>query len=122
MSDLRKVAEMHYQMEQNREFTYSSLLAEYFKKFGRCTKQTLMDIHEATGISIPDISGYRSDRKILTQEHAQKLADYFHQFGAKATADELIRLQKAAEMVNLIEARINWDEFLGNSKTDNSND
>lgn len=122
MSDLSKVAEIHYQMERNREFTYRSLLSEYFKEFGRTAKQTLMDIHKGTGISIPDISGYRSDRKILTQEHAQKLADYFHRFGAKATADELIRLQKVAEMVNLIEARVNWDEFLGNLKTDKSND
>ena len=122
MSDLRKVAEMHYQMEQNREFTYRSLLSEYFKEFSRNKQQTLMDIHKATGISIPDISGYRSDRKILTSEHAYKLANYFHKFGAKATANELIELQKVAEMVNLIEARINWDEFLGNSKTDNSND
>ena len=122
MSDLRKVAEIHYQMERNREFTYRSLLSEYFKEFSRNKQQTLMDIHKGTGISVPDISGYRSDRKILTQEHAQKLADYFHRFGAKATADELIRLQKVAEMVNLIEARVNWDEFLGNLQKDKSND
>lgn len=122
MSDLRKVAKIHYQIERNREFAYRSLLSEYFKEFSRTAKQTLMDIHKATGISLPDISGYRSDRKVLTQGHAQKLADYFHRFGAKATADELIKLQKSCRNSKTVEARVNWDEFLANTVDEATHD
>jgi len=116
MSDLSKVAEIHYQMEQNREFTYCSLLSEYLKKFSSKTKKTMSDISKATGISVPDISGYRSDRKILTEENAIKLADYFNSVRKcePIKPSELLAMQSVGQMVNLVEARKERDEFIAN--------
>lgn len=116
MSDLSKVAEIHYRNEQLREFKFRSLLSVFMQEFSQETCCTMMNIHSATGISVPDISGYRSDRKILTEENAIKLADYFNSVRKcePIKPSELLAMQSVGQMVNLVEARKERDEFIAN--------
>ena len=103
MSDLSKIAEMHYHSEQLREFKFRSMLSVFMQEFSQETCCTMMNIHSATGISIPDISGYRSDRKILTEENAIKLADYFNSVRKREPIkpSELLAMQSVGQMVIL---------------------
>ena len=103
MSDLSKIAEMHYHSEQLREFKFRSMLSVFMQEVSQETCCTMMNIHSATGISIPDISGYRSDRKILTEENAIKLADYFNSVRKREPIkpSELLAMQSVGQMVIL---------------------
>lgn len=101
MSDISKSAEMAAKYEKLREFKFQSLLAKYLLEFSQANEQYMTDISKATGIRVSDISGYRCDRKVLTEEHAKKLAEYLQGFGANAKYFELMQFQKVGEMVDL---------------------
>ncbi len=113
MSDLSKIAEMHYRLEQLREFKFRSMLSVFMQEVSQETCCTMMNIHSATGISIPDISGYRSDRKILTEENAIKLADYFNSVRKREPIkpSELLAMQSVGQMIILKDRKSFLEEF-----------
>ena len=110
MSDLRKVAEMHYQMESNKEFCFESKLSDWLKQVMFENKISLFALGEASGLSAADISAYRNDRKILTNDNAEKLVNGLSKW-IKFPMDivyapqALMGYQKQGEFVNLIEKR-----------------
>lgn len=110
MSDLSKVAEMHYQMESNKEFCFESKLSDWLKQVMFENKITLFTLGEASGLSAADISAYRNDCKILTNDNAEKLVNGLSKW-IKFPMDivyapqALMGYQKQGEFVNLIEKR-----------------
>lgn len=117
MSDLRKVAEQHYQMEQNREFCFESKLSDWLKQVMFENKISLFTLGKASGLSAADISAYRNDRKILTNDNAEKLVNGLSKW-IKFPMDivyapqALMGYQKQGEFVNLIEKREQIEECL----------
>lgn len=115
MSDLRKVAEMHYQMEQNREFCFESKLSDWLKQVMFENKISLFALGKASGLSAADISAYRNDRKILTSDNAEKLVNGLSKW-IKFPMDivyapqALMGYQKQGQFVNLIEKREQIEE------------
>lgn len=115
MSDLSKVAEMHYQMESNKEFCFESKLSDWLKQVMFENKIPLYKLAEASGLSAADISAYRNDRKILTNDNAEKLVNGLSKW-IKFPMDivyapqALMGYQKQAQFVNLIEKREQIEE------------
>lgn len=103
MSDISNSAEFETQMEAVTEFKFRSMLSIFMQEFSQETCCTIMNIHSGTGISIPDISGYRNDRKLLAEEDATKLANYFNSVRKcePIKPSELLAMQSVGQMVIL---------------------
>lgn len=117
MSDLRKVAEQHYQMESNKEFGFESKLSDWLKQVMFENKIPLYKLAETSGLSAADISAYRNDRKILTNENAEKLVNGLSKWitfpmDIVYAPQALMGYQKQGEFVNLIEKREQIEECL----------
>lgn len=113
MSDLRKVAEMHYQYEQRREFKFESYLGQWLKRTMVDNEITMFTLAKASGLSAADISSYKNDYKILDIENAKKLAKGLRKFMNFDHADTaLIAWQRKGEFVDMVEERKKHDEFL----------
>lgn len=117
MSDLRKVAEMHYQMEQNREFCFESKLSDWLKQVMFENKISLFALGVESGLGFAEISAYRNDRKILTNDNAEKLVNGLSKWikfpmDIAYAPQALMGYQKQGEFVNLIEKREQIEECL----------
>ena len=117
MSDLRKVAEQHYQMESNKEFCFESKLSDWLKQVMFENKISLFALGAESGLGFAEISAYRNDRKILTHDNAEKLVNGLSKW-IKFPMDivyapqVLMGYQKQGEFVNLIERREKFEECL----------
>lgn len=113
MSDLSKVAEMHYQYEQRREFKFESYLGRWLKKTMVDNEITMFTLGKASGLSAADISGYKNDYKILDIGNAKKLAAGLRKFINFDHADTaLILWQKTGCFVDMVEERKRHDDFI----------
>ena len=117
MSDLRKVAEMHYEMESNKEFCFESKLSDWLKQVMFENKISLFDLGVESGLGFAEISAYRNDRKILTHDNAQKLVNGLSKWitfpmDIVYAPQALMGYQKQGEFVNLIEKREQIEECL----------
>lgn len=113
MSDLRKVAEMHCQYEQRREFKFESYLGQWLKRTMVDNEITMFTLAKASGLSAADISSYKNDYKILNIENAKKLAKGLRKFMNFDHADTaLIAWQKTGCFVDMVEERKRHDDFL----------
>ena len=117
MSDLRKVAEIHYQVESNKEFCFESKLSDWLKQVMFENKISLFALGAESGLGFAEISAYRNDRKILTHDNAEKLVNGLSKW-IKFPMDivyapqALMGYQKQGEFVNLIEKREQLEECL----------
>ena len=117
MSDLSKVAEMHYQMESNKEFCFESKLSDWLKQVMFENKISLFALGKASGLGFAEISAYRNDRKILTRDNAEKLVNGLSKWITFQTdivyaPQALMGYQKQGEFVNLIEKREQIEECI----------
>lgn len=117
MSDLRKVAEIHQQIESNKEFCFESKLSDWLKQVMFENKISLFALGAESGLGFAEISAYRNDRKILTHDNAEKLVNGLSKW-IKFPMDivyapqALMGYQKQGEFVNLVERREKFEDCL----------
>lgn len=116
MSDLIKNKEIFAQLEQTKDFRFVSEFSKWLRETRLKHNVTLLDFANALGVNTPKVSAWENDRELLTNIQAMKIAKFFKEKGEIINYVELMKMQRKAIFINLIEARKIFNEIIDSIK------
>lgn len=117
MKNIKNAEQLNEMLDKRRDFRFESGLARYMRQTMHENKKTLSSVAIATGLSLSQVSDYRSDYKVLTQSHAEALAKYFSGLaGEEMPASMFTHWQSIGYIVYLKEGRQIGEGFLSDSE------